>query len=400
MKVLVVHSRYRSSAPSGENAVVDQEVEALRDHGVEVDQFERSSDDIATWPLTRKAALPVSSVHDVGARRSLARHLARSRPDVVHIHNTFPVLSPSVLDACAEAGVPVVVTLHNYKLLCASGDFFRDGRPCHDCADGRWGPAVRHGCYRGSTAATLPVVMGLALNRQRWRTLVAAFIFISAAERDLMAGLRLPPERLFVRHNFVPPPAPPSAAPDHAVAYVGRLDDAKGVPLLIAAWTAFRERWPESRLRLDVAGGGPLDATVRRWAESRDEVRVHGLLTREDAATLIAGSLAVVVPSLWEETFGLVAVEAMAAGVAPIAPARGSFPELIRDGVDGALLPPGDPSALAEALHDADRDPQRWHAMGRAGRQSYVERFQAPDSVAQLLSIYDFAVAHSTVVTR
>ncbi|MFW5473899.1 glycosyltransferase [Knoellia sp. CPCC 206450] len=398
MKVLVMHSRYRSTAPSGENAVVDQEVGALRAHGVDVDLFQRSSDDIADWSLARKAGLPLRSIHDAGLRRSLVTHLQRSRPDVVHLHNTFPLLSPAVLDACAEAGVPVVATIHNYKLLCASGDFFRKGEPCHACAGGRWAPALRHGCYRGSVAATLPVAAGLGLNRRRWQTLVSAFIFISAAQRDLMAGLQLPDERLFVRHHFVPGPAAGTAVRDHRVAYVGRLDEAKGLPLLLAGWSAFREMRPHSTLRLHVAGGGPLQGALQQWAQGRDEVRLHGLLSRPAVSDLIAGSLAVVVPSVWEETFGLVAVEAMAAGVAPIAPGRGSFPELVRDGVDGVLVPPGDPSALASAFCDVDDDPARWRAMGRAGRGSYSEHFEVRAAVAQLLDIYDYAIGHAVGV--
>ena len=400
MKVLVIHSRYRSTAPSGENAVVDQEVTALRAHGVDVEQFERSSDDIQAWPLAKKAGLPVRSVHDSGVRRSLAAHLERSRPDVVHLHNTFPLLSPAVLDACADAGVPVVATIHNYKLLCASGDFFREGQPCHECADGRWAPALRHRCYRGSVAATVPVVAGLGINRRRWQTLVSAFIFISAAQRDLMAGLQLPSERLFVRHHFVPARVGGPGAREHRVAYVGRLDEAKGLPLLLSGWDAFRQQRPDSTLTLHIAGGGPLEPVVRDWAQGRDEVRIHGLLSRSAVSDLVAGSVAVVVPSQWEETFGLVAVEAMAAGVAPIAPGRGSFPELVRDGVDGLLVTPGDPSALAAALCDVDENPARWRAMGRAGRQSHSDRFEASAAVQQLLDIYDFALGHTVEVAR
>jgi glycosyltransferase involved in cell wall biosynthesis len=400
MRVLVVHSRYRSTAPSGENAVVDQEAAALREAGVEVHRFERSSDDIATWPLTRTAGLPLRSIYDTGVRDDLAEVLARLRPDVVHIHNTFPLLSPSVLDACAGAGVPVVATLHNYKLLCASGDFFRDGRPCHDCADGGWGPALRHGCYRGSRLATVPVVAGLAANRRRWHRLVSAFVFISAAQRDLMVGLGLPADRTYIRHNFVPERPAVAGPREHVVSYVGRLDAAKGLPLLIEAWDAFRQRSPSARLRLVVVGGGPLEDRLVQWAAGRDDVDVRGLLSREAAAAAISRSLAVLVPSAWEETFGLVAVEAMAAGVAPVAPSRGSFPELIRDGVDGLLVTPGDPEALSKALQDIDTSPDRWVEMGRAGRSAFPARFGTERGITELLSIYERAIGHPAAVAR
>ncbi|HET7304436.1 MAG TPA: glycosyltransferase [Segeticoccus sp.] len=390
MKVLLVHGRYRSEAPSGENHVVDQEAEQLRAAGHHVAHFERRSDDIATWSLQRKAGLPVRSIWDEQVRRELVRSLEADRPDVVHIHNTFPLLSASVLYACRDVGVPVVVTLHNYKLLCASGDFFREGAPCHACARGSGLPGLIHGCYRGSRAATLPVVLGNAINRQAWRHLVSAYIFVSAAQRELMAALELPADRVFVKHNFVPPGPEPELSREHRVAYVGRLDAAKGLPLLMRSWDLFRSQNVDSRLQLVIAGGGPLESQVRSWAERHGTVTVAGLLPRTDAQTLLSRSLAAVVPSQWEETFGLVAVEAMAAGVAPVAPASGSFPELINDRVDGVLFRAGDRSALARELAHIDRDPWGAVAIGERARSSYHHRFSPEDNVARLLDIYRF----------
>jgi glycosyltransferase involved in cell wall biosynthesis len=393
VRVLLVHGRYRSVAPSGENNVVDQEAAALRDAGHRVDLFQRHSDAIAGWSLPQKAALPARTLWNGPVRRDLAGRLAESRPDVVHVHNTFPLLSPSVLYACRDAGVPVVATIHNYKLLCASGDFFRDGSPCHDCAQGRVAPAALHGCYRGSRAATLPVVASLAAHRSSWQRLVSAYVFISASQRDLMQGLGLPPDRVFVKHNFVPPREPRSGdEPQHMVLYLGRLDHAKGIPLLMRSWDAFRRDNPDSGLRLAVAGGGPLEEAVRGWAAGHPSVDVLGLLGSEEAANVLRRAVAAVVPSQWEETFGLVAIEAMAAGVAPIAPARGSFPELVMDGDNGALFSPEDPDALARTLEDVDANPERYLEYGRRGPTTYEKRFSREANVAELEAIYEFAV--------
>jgi glycosyltransferase involved in cell wall biosynthesis len=400
VKVVVVHGRYRSTAPSGENHVVDQERAALTGAGHCVSTFERHSDDIAGWPLHRKAGLPLRSIRDQEARRDLARHLERERPDVVHVHNTFPLLSPSVLRACADVGVPVVATIHNYKLLCASGDFFRDGRPCHDCARGRGAPGLVHGCYRGSRLATAPVVLGSVANRDEWRRLVSAYVFISGAQRDLMAPLDLPSDRVFVKHNFVPEPGGVTGRRERTVTYVGRLDAAKGVPLLMAAWDSFRRLHPESTLRLTIAGGGPLDEQVRAWARAHPSVDVLGLVAREEVWPLLARSIAVLVPSQWEETFGLVAVEAMAASVAPIAPASGSFPELVDDGVDGRLFPPGSAEGLALAIADADAHPGSYLEMGRRGRRTYERRFTRERGLDRLVEIYRFATTHPVVQDR
>ena len=359
MKILVVHNRYRPTAPSGENAVVDQESSALSSRGHDVVLFQRHSDDIAAWSPLRRATLPARVLWSEGSRREVSESLTEFAPDVVHVHNTFPLVTPSVLYACRDASVPVVVTVHNYKLGCASGDFFRDGRVCHDCLGGSSLPALAHGCYRGSRAATAPVVLGSWLHATAWRTMVAAYIFISGAQRDLLAPVGLPADRSFVKHNFVPPPPPQTdVATEPLVAFVGRLDAAKGAPFLMRAWDAFRARRPRSSLRLVVAGGGDLSAAVARWATRTPHRDDGGSRVRaRRCPRILARSRAVVVPSQWEETFGMVAVEAMAAGTAPVASAHGAFPELVTHGSDGALFPPTDLDALVDILADVDDNP-------------------------------------------
>ncbi len=393
MRILVVHSRYPGAAPSGENLVVDQEAAALAAAGHEVEVFQRHNEEIASWGALRKAALPVEVLWSEPSRRALLQTLERLRPDVVHLHNTFPLLSPSVLHACRTAAVPVVRTVHNYRLACASGTFFRDGQVCHDCVGRAFAPSVVHGCYRGSRLATVPVAASSLFHARSWRTLVSAHIFISAAQRDLLAPVGLPPDRCFVKHNFVPVPPAADVPREHMVAFVGRLDEAKGAPFLMASWDRFLERRPSTALRLVVAGGGELAGNLERWAATTRGVAVRGLIPRDEAGRILAAARATVVPSQWEETFGLVAVEAMARGSAPVAPRHGAFPELISDGSDGALFPPGDVDALAALLEDVDTRPDHWDALGRRGPVTYEGRFGLDANVAALVDIYRFAIA-------
>ena len=401
MKVLQVHSRYRSKAPSGENNVVDRESSLLEGAGHQVEVFQRHSDDIAAWGPARKAALPVRSVWNKQVREELAHRIDAFRPDVVHVHNTFPLISASALDACRDRAVPVVATIHNYKLLCASGDFFREERPCHECGGGRVAPAMVHGCYRESRLATAPVAVALGVNRSAWRRLVSAYIFISSAQRELMRGLEVPSERAFVKHNFVPDvPYEEDFPKEHLVAYLGRLDATKGLLFLMRSWDAFRQECPRSPLRLVIAGGGPLEHQVRCWAAAHDSVDYVGLVRPQAAAGLLRGALAAVVPSQWEETFGLVAVEAMSAGVAPIAPAHGSFPELVTDGIDGALFTPHDPRDLVRVFRQVDEHPEKYIGYGQQGRFTYEKRFAPSANLEELLAIYRFAIAHPVVISR
>jgi glycosyltransferase involved in cell wall biosynthesis len=394
MKVMLVHSRYRSAAPSGENRVVDTEGAELAGLGHDVVRFERSSDDIASWPKARQAALPALVVWNPSVRRDLAAALRKHRPDVVHVHNTFPLLSAAVLYACGDAAVPVVATIHNYKLACASGDFFRAGAVCHDCAAGLPLPAVRHGCYRGSRAATAPVALASTAHRKAWRSMVAAYIFISASQRDLLSGYGFPPQRIFVRHNVIPPRNVARQEPRDHVVYAGRLDAAKGLRVLMAGWDRYLDTAPSAGLRLVIAGSGQLDQEVAAWAATRPSVRLAGQLDAAGCARVMAAARVVVLPSAWEETFGLAAVEAMALGVPPVAAGHGSFTELVTDGVDGALFRPGDPAALAAVLADVGTRPERYAEYGRQARKTYEQRFDPAESMQSLLKIYEYAIAN------
>lgn len=186
MHILVVHNRYSSGQPSGENRVVDWEVDLLRSAYHRVEVFERRSDDIAAMPLREKAAVPLLVPWNPAVRKELTARLRASRPDVVHVHNVFPLLSPAVIAACADAGVPVVATLHNYTQVCPPGTLQRDGRPCTECVGSTPLPAVRHGCYRGSRLATVPLALSLSVNRRRWWSGVQRFFCISDAQRDVL----------------------------------------------------------------------------------------------------------------------------------------------------------------------------------------------------------------------
>ncbi len=394
MKVMLVHNRCRSDGPSGENRVVDQESEALAEAGHSVIRFGRDSDEIESWSLTQKALLPAKLVWNRGSRHDLAAALREHKPDVVHLHNTFPLLGDTVLYACRDMRVPVVATIHNYRLGCTGGTFFRDGALCHDCAGGALLPGVTHGCYRGSRTASAPLALSIGVHRRAWRSLVSAYVFISASQRDLLRGVGLPEGRLFVRHNLIPRWAAPQARRQPIVVYAGRLAEVKGVRLLMDAWDRYLSLAGDAGLRLVIAGKGPLEDEVAGWAATRPSVELAGFVSGERSRELMSAARAVLVPSIWEEPFGLVVVEAMAAGTAPIAAQRGSFTELITDGVDGALFTAADPAALASVIGDVEARPQIYEAYGQRARETYEHRFNPEHSIKHLLEIYNFAISN------
>ncbi|MER5931793.1 glycosyltransferase [Streptomyces sp. NPDC002054] len=392
MHVLVVHNRYASAQPSGENKVVDQEVALLRDAGHRVELFERRSDDIAARSLLGKAALPLLVPWNPAVRSELAARLRADRPDVVHVHNVFPLLSPAVLAACADAGVPAVATLHNYTQVCPPGTLQRDGRPCTECVGSAPLPAVRHGCYRNSRLATVPLAVSLSVNRRRWWSGVERFFCISGAQREVLVRSGMPAERLAVKHNFVPDPGERRAGAGAHLLYLGRLAEAKGVRLLMAAWDEIAAGGGVG-VPLVVAGAGPLEREVTAWAAGRDDVRYVGLYDAAESRKAVARSVAVVAPSTWLEAFGLVVVEAMAAGVPAVAAGHGAFVELVEDGVTGLLHRPGEPASLASCIRRIAADPAGNREMGRAARLRYEAGFSPAVGLERLVEGYRTAIA-------
>ncbi|MFE1903997.1 glycosyltransferase [Streptomyces gardneri] len=393
MHVLVVHNRYSSAQPSGENRVVDEEVGLLRAAGHRVDVFERRSDDIAARSLLAKAAVPLLVPWNPAVRTELTARLRAERPDVVHVHNVFPLLSPAVLAACADAGVPVVATLHNYTQVCPPGTLHRDGRPCTECVGSATAlPAVRHGCYRNSRLATVPLAVSLSVNRRRWWSGVERFFCISGAQRDVLVRSGMPAERLVVKHNFVPDPGVTRAGTGEHLLFLGRLAETKGVRLLMAAWDAIAADGGLG-VPLVIAGAGPLESEVSAWAAGRDDVRYVGLYDPAQCRRAVAGAVAVVAPSMSLETFGLVVAEAMAAGVPAVAAAHGAFVELVDDGVTGLLHAPGDAASLAARLRRIATDPALNREMGSAARRRYERDFSPAVGLERLVEEYRAATA-------
>lgn len=371
----------------------------LRAGGHRVEVFERRSDDIAALSLPGKVAVPLLVPWNPGVRAELAARLRAERPDVVHVHNVFPLLSPAVLAACADAGVPAVATLHNYTQVCPPGTLQRNGRPCTECVGSAPLPAVRHGCYRNSRLATVPLAVSLSVNRRRWWSGVERFFCLTEAQRDVLVGAGMPAERLAVKHNFVPDPGTCRTGPGEHLLYLGRLAEAKGVRLLMAAWDEIAASGGVG-VPLVIAGAGPLEREVTTWAAGRDDVRYVGLYDTADCQKALARSVAVVAPSTWLEAFGLVVVEAMAAGVPAVAAGHGAFVELVEDGVTGLLHRPGEPASLASCIRRIAADPNRNQEMGQAARRRYERDFSPAVGLERLVEEYRTAIAGRSAQTR
>ena len=388
MRLLLVHNRYRAIEPSGENYVVESEAHELSRRGHEVQVWGPSSDEIAGYGTREKVALPGRVVWSRKSRSALGDALDRHRPDVVHLHNTFPLISGSILGLLADRKVPTVATLHNYRLLCASGVLFREGRICHDCVGSSTLHGVRHGCYRDSRLATVPITASNLLHLDRWKRL-NALLTLSSAQRDVFVQAGFEPDRIIVKPNFVTefPGSAVVTPPGEGFVYAGRLAETKGLRVVMDAWVQLEARG--LRPPLTIIGTGPLESEVERFCASHPWVRAVGRLSRDECFEAFRACRAVLVPSIWEETFGLVVAEAMMFGRAAVATKLGSFPDLIRHRDDGLLVAPNDPSELAAAVEELCLDDRLPATLGLAARQTYQRRFRPDPNLALLESIYE-----------
>ena len=382
MRILQIHATYRE--PGGEDAAVATEAALLRDAGHQVEAYVEANPTADGAATTRLLAAPWNA-RAAERGRAAARRFAA---DVVHVHNTWFAFSPAVLTALRRDGFPVVLTLHNYRTMCAPGTLFRDGQPCLDCLPGPL-PAVRHACYRGSRAQSAIAAGTIALHRRRetWARDVDHLLAISRFGRELHVRAGLPAERISVKSNSTDDPggrpSPPSASDE--VLYVGRLAPEKGVDTLLDAW-----RVASPPHRLTVIGDGPSRDGLVRSAPAG--VTFAGRLSGAEVRDRLLRARALVFPSRWFEGQGLVGLEACAAGTPVLHSELGAMRELT-DPEDDASFPAGDAASLAAALgrlSDGFVDTQ-----GARARRRFEERYTHEQARRRLVETYDAARAHA-----
>jgi exopolysaccharide biosynthesis WecB/TagA/CpsF family protein len=397
MKVLVIHNEYQIRG--GEDSVVAAEIALLQAAGHRVVTHFRSNSEIAPKSLIQTAALAANTIWSRESIRGLQEVIRRVRPEIAHFHNTFPLISPSAYSACRDAGIPVVQTLHNYRLVCPAANLFREGRSCEDCIR-KWGawPGIIHGCYRGSRATTGVVAAMLAIHRElgTWHDRVDCFISPSAFARQKFVEGGLPSGKILVKPHFIhPDPGHRSAQGEFAIC-VGRLSEEKGLQRLLQAWKLAGVTLP-----LRIVGEGPL---VERLQFERDRlglasVHFDGHLDRRQVFEMLKRANFLVLPSECYETFSMTIAEAAACGVPAIATHHGAIAEIVDDRRTGLLFKPTDAEDLASKIVWALQHPDSLAEMGRAARAKFDDEYTAERNLPQLLSIYERAGARSGVIT-
>jgi glycosyltransferase involved in cell wall biosynthesis len=386
MRVLILHNRYQLRG--GEDSVVEEESNLLRSHGVEIDQLIVDNESIHGF--LQKSITAFNTLYSWPARRIMEARLASFRPDVMHVHNFFPRLSPSVYDAAIHARVPVVQTIHNFRVVCANGLLFREGHVCEECLGRAFGwPAVGHACYRESRVGSAVVSLMTSMHRGlgTWQNKVTRYIVLTEFMRELMVSPGvLPAHRIVIKPNAAADFGTGEGNGGYAL-YVGRLSPEKGVRTVLDAW---KENSPAVPLK--IVGDGAMRPEVEA-VSGGNNIEYLGPVSKERVGQLMRNALVLIIPSLCYEGLPVVVPEAFSASLPIIASNLGSLGTLIAPGETGMLVPPGDAVSLRAAVNNLSESPALLSQMRLRARQVYEQLYRPESNLKLLLGIYEDAIS-------
>jgi glycosyltransferase involved in cell wall biosynthesis len=390
MKIVMVHNFYRQAG--GEDVVFQSEKRLLERAGHAVIPYVRSNMELKNDSLVGRIGIVAGMIWSQESRQRFAAILDAERPDVVHVHNTFMVISPSIYSACSERGIPVVKTLHNFRLLCPASSFFRNGMVCEECQNHSLFRSVVHGCYRNSTQASAAVALMLATHRAlgTWQKSVTRYISLTHFAKEKFVRAGFPADKLVVKPNFADPdPGERLRAGEYAL-FVGRIDQTKGTRVLLDAWNRLPVKYP-----LHVVGDGPdqqeMEAQARELQFS--EVTFRGRLSHAAAVEAVKRARFTIVPSTWYEGFPMCIVESFACGTPVLCSRLGGMSEIVDDQLTGLHFNPSDPQDLAKKVEWAWNHPVELARMGKVARRKYESDYTAEKNYSLLMEIYEQAIA-------
>lgn len=387
MKVLQCHNFYQQ--PGGEDRVLAEEKALLESRGHTVRQYVLHNDAVAGHTKLRLLGRTLWSRESHHAVREIVAEFA---PDVVHVHNTLPLMSPSIYSAARSGGAAVVQTLHNYRMVCPGAYCQRGGEPCELCLSKKikW-PAIKHACYRENRAATASIVAMLAVHGAlgTYRRHIDLNITCSAFARDKMIEAGLDPQRVMTKPNFQLSDLGVGPGGGGYAVYLGRLSPEKGVQTMLDAWDHDDMTAP-----LHILGGGPMEADVREIAGRRPAVTCLGHASWDQVVTELQNAALLVFPSVTYEGHPMTLLESMQAGTPMVGSRLGAIPEIIDEGVTGRCVDANNPQALRDAVLDMFRDPERLAVMRRDVRKTYDTRYAPDQAYQRLLACYEQALMH------
>ena len=385
MKILQVHNYYQYTG--GEDIVLSNEYQLLTTKGHEVIQYLKNNSEINNFNVFQKSKLFFDSIYSKSVYEEVLEIIEKYKPDICHVHNTLTLITPSIYYACKKMGVPVVQTLHNYRLICTNAYLFRSGKLCEDCIGKSLYNSVKYGCYRNSHLQTFVLARTVEWNKKQgtWNNLIDVYIALTEFSKRKFVEGGLPENKIIIKPNFLFEDPGYSEINEGYFLFIGRLDQTKGINILIEAG----KNLPQ--IKFIIVGDGKL----RDKFKSIINIEYVGQLNRNDMFFKIKNSAALIFPSIWYETFGLSVVEAFACGKPVISSNIGVMAEIIEHGKTGLLFESGNANDLIEKILWAKNNLEKMSEMGLNARKEFEEKYTAEKNYKILMEIYEKVIKNN-----
>ena len=391
MKVLVVHNFHRTGSASGDDQVFKAEEKLLGDAGCEVVDYSVCNDEFDKAGLLGKLKTALGMLWSFKHYRRLKSVIKENKPDIVHFHTFFPLLSPSVLYAAKRSGCKVVATCHDTRFICPCATSLRDGKLCNECGDGHYMRMAGYGCFKQSKMQSLIVAFIFKYHRLRksFYRQIDKYICLNDNQINLLKSIGFDEGKIVKKYNFVEDNSENTVVasrtdiPERYVVFYGRIGEEKGIRNLMKIWDEI------SDIPLVVMGGGPLEEEFGFWADSKDNVFFLGYTKHAECLGIVKNAEFVVFPSIWYEGCSMVEIESESLGKPIIANNLGFSAEAIKNDYNGVLVELGNNKAFVDAVRSLWKEPEKIAAMGENARKDYVDKYRSCDNLKQLLNIYE-----------
>ena len=391
MKILAIHNFHRKGSASGDDQVYKSETALLEQHGNTVIRYTVSNDEFDSAGVIGKIKSTLGMMWSFKNYNAVQKLIKKERPDIVHIHTFFPLLSPSILYAAKRCGVPVVATLHDTRFVCPCSTSLRGTQLCNKCGDGHYLRMCKYGCFKNSRLQSLIVACIFKYHRirQSFYKQIDKYICLNENQINLLTNIGFDKNKITKKYNFVPDAEANLRAvkveglPDRYAVFYGRIGEEKGIRVLMKVW----EQLPD--IPLVVMGGGPLEEEFNAWVDGKANVYFLGYTQHDKCLSIVKGGEFVVFPSIWYEGCSMVEIETERLGKALVATDLGFSVEAIENGVNGYKVKLGNTDGFVQTIKMLWDDPEKCRVMGQNARADYETKYLPEDNYKQLMAVYE-----------
>lgn len=392
MKILAIHNFHRKGSASGDDQVFKSETALLESRGNTVIRYTVSNDEFDNAGVLGKIKATFGMLWSFKHYKAVERIIEKEKPDIVHVHTFFPLLSPSILYAAKKSDTPVVATLHDTRFVCPCSTSLRGTQLCNECGDGHYFRMCKYGCFKGSRLQSFLVAGIFKYHRFRksFYKQIDKYICLNENQIKLLIDIGFDRNKIVKKYNFVPDAEANLTAvkidelPSRYVVFYGRIGEEKGIRILMQIWNN-----PQmNNISLVVMGGGPLEDELKTWASEKDNIYFLGYTQHDKCLGIVKGGEFVVFPSIWYEGCSMVEIETESLSKAVIATDLGFSVEAIENDINGYKVPLNDVNGFVNIITKLWNDPEQCKLLGKNARKDYESKYRPKDNYNQLIAVY------------